>query len=59
MPDQTGAELFIVDNSDTEWKVLDYLREWTEISEQFDISTGYFEIGSLLAGYIARLCATA
>ena len=46
---KTGAELFIVDNSDTEWKVLDYLREWTEISEQFDISTGFFEIGSLLA----------
>ena len=46
---KTGAELFIVDNSDTKWKVLDYLREWTEISEQFDISTGYFEIGSLLA----------
>lgn len=46
---KTGSELFIVDNSDSEWKALDYLREWTEISRQFDISTGYFEIGSLLA----------
>jgi superfamily II DNA or RNA helicase len=46
---QTGAEILIVDNSDTDWKVLNYLREWTEISKQFDIATGYFEIGSLLA----------
>lgn len=46
---QTGTDVFIVDNSNKEWKVLDYLREWTEISKQFDIATGYFEIGSLLA----------
>lgn len=46
---QSGAEILIVDNSDTDWKVLNYLREWTEISKQFDIATGYFEIGSLLA----------
>lgn len=45
----SGAEILIVDNSDTDWKVLNYLREWTEISRQFDIATGYFEIGSLLA----------
>jgi len=50
MPEtKSGSELFIVDNSDAEWKVVDYLREWTEISNQFDISTGYFEIGVLLA----------
>jgi superfamily II DNA or RNA helicase len=28
---------------------LNYLREWTEIATAFDIATGYFEIGSLLA----------
>ncbi len=44
-----GADLFIVDNSDSEWKVLRYLREWCEIARAFDIATGYFEIGSLLA----------
>ena len=30
-------------------KVRDYRREWTQISDRFDIATGYFEIGSLLA----------
>lgn len=44
-----GGELFIVDNSDTEWKGLRYLQEWTEIAKAFDIATGFFEIGSLLA----------
>lgn len=46
---QSGAEIFIVDNSDNEWKVREYLKEWADISRQFDIATGYFEIGSLLA----------
>ena len=45
----TGADLFIVDNSDSDWKVASYLREWCSISHQFDIATGYFEIGSLLS----------
>lgn len=44
-----GGELFIVDNSDSDWKVKDYLREWTSIANSFDIATGYFEIGALLA----------
>ena len=48
-PEKTGSDLFIVDNSDDDWKVLNYLAEWTEISSRFDIATGYFEIGSLLA----------
>ncbi|MFC2053490.1 helicase-related protein [Chloroflexota bacterium] len=48
-PQLRGGELFIVDNSDEDWKVVDYLQQWTEISNQFDIATGYFEIGSLLA----------
>jgi SNF2 family DNA or RNA helicase len=49
MSAKTGNDLFIVDNSDDDWKVLNYLSEWSEISSRFDIATGYFEIGSLLA----------
>ena len=48
-PERSGSDLFIVDNSDQDWKVVNYLREWCGISHQFDIATGYFEIGSLLA----------
>ncbi|MEW5873067.1 MAG: helicase-related protein [Chloroflexota bacterium] len=48
-PKPSNADLFIVDNSDENWKVVDYLREWAGISSQFDIATGYFEIGALLA----------
>ena len=44
-----GSDLFIVDNSDSDWKVKDYLHDWTEIANKFDIATGYFEIGALLA----------
>src|SRR5437870_13492216 len=47
--DRRGGDLFIVDNSDGDWKVRDYLREWSDISQTFDIATGSFEIGSLLA----------
>ncbi len=46
---QTGSELFIVDNSAEDWKVLRYLRDWCGLSKSIDIATGYFEIGSLLA----------
>jgi superfamily II DNA or RNA helicase len=45
----TGSELFIVDNSDTDWKVVRYLHDWCQISKAIDIATGFFEIGSLLA----------
>src|SRR5207247_5193240 len=45
---QTGSELFIVDNSQDEWKVLRYLHDWCQLSTVIDIATGYFEIGSLL-----------
>ena len=45
----TGGDLFIVDNSDLGWTGLKYLEQWTEISTSFDIATGYFEIGALLA----------
>lgn len=44
-----GGELFIVDNSDENWKGLRYIQDWTEIASAFDIATGYFEIGALLA----------
>ena len=44
-----GGDLFIVDNSISGWTGLRYLEGWTEISESFDIATGYFEVGSLLA----------
>lgn len=40
---------FIVDNSDSDWKVLRYLHGWCQHSSAVDIATGYFEIGSLLA----------
>ena len=45
----SGSELFIVDNSDEDWKVLRYLHDWCQISKSIDIATAYFEIGSLLA----------
>src|SRR3989338_4374453 len=46
---KTGSELFIVDNSDYEWKVVRYLRDWCQLSKAIDIATGFFEIGSLLS----------
>jgi HKD family nuclease len=45
----TGSELFIVDNSEEEWKVVRYLHDWCQLSKSIDVATGYFEIGSLLA----------
>jgi len=44
-----GRDLFIVDNSVSGWTGLRYLEEWSSIARAFDIATGYFEIGSLLA----------
>lgn len=46
---RSGSELFVVDNSEEDWKVAQYLHQWCQISESIDIATGYFEIGSLLA----------
>jgi phosphatidylserine/phosphatidylglycerophosphate/cardiolipin synthase-like enzyme len=46
---RTGSDLFIVDNTDEDWKVLRYLKEWCPLAKSIDIATGYFEIGSLLA----------
>ena len=47
--DSKGRELFIVDNSVSGWTGLRYLKEWSGIAKAFDIATGYFEIGALLA----------
>src|SRR5437870_83993 len=44
-----GGDLFIVDNGDTDWKVLRYLHDWADLAHTLDIATGYFEISSLLA----------
>nr|WP_272212719.1 phospholipase D-like domain-containing protein [Marinicella sp. W31]MDC2878630.1 phospholipase D-like domain-containing protein [Marinicella sp. W31] len=40
--------MFIVDNSDEDFKASRYLRDWCEFSRQFDIASGFFEIGALL-----------
>jgi SNF2 family DNA or RNA helicase len=45
---KNASELFIVDNSDGDWKVRSYLSDWCELSKAIDIATGYFEIGALL-----------
>ena len=47
--DRSGGELFIVDNSDADWKVARYLSEWAPLARQLDVATGYFEIGGLLS----------
>ncbi|MDZ4259867.1 MAG: helicase-related protein [Gemmatimonadales bacterium] len=44
-----GRDLFIVDNSVSGWTGIRYLEEWSSIAKSFDIATGYFEIGALLA----------
>ncbi len=46
---KSGSEVFIVDNSDVDWKVLRYLYGWCQTSNAIDVATGYFEIGALLA----------
>ena len=48
MPKRTsksGSELFIVDNSDTDWKVLRYLHDWCQLSKAIDMAIGCFETG--------------
>jgi hypothetical protein len=42
-------DLFIVGNGHKNWKAKNYLHEWTELAHVFDIATGFFEIGALLA----------
>ncbi len=47
MTEQSPADVFIVDNSNKRFKVLDYLAAWVDIAQSLDIATGYFEIGAL------------
>ncbi len=49
MSDTGDGNLFIVDNSVSGWTGLEYLRQWSELARSFDIATGFFEIGALLA----------
>ncbi|MCD2115010.1 phospholipase D-like domain-containing protein [Rhodococcus rhodochrous] len=44
-----ASEQFIVDNTAEDWKALQYVREWCDISSAIDIATGHFEIGAFLA----------
>jgi superfamily II DNA or RNA helicase len=44
-----SGPLFIVDNADGGRHGLGYLSEWCEVARAFDIATGYFEVGALLA----------
>ena len=48
-PEIRGQDLFIVDNSEDQWKAVRYLHDWCDIAQAMDIATGYFEIGALLA----------
>lgn len=41
-----GSELFIVDNSDNDWKVARYLRDWCRLSSSIDIATATLAPGS-------------
>ena len=44
-----NKDLYIVDNSSENKSVLQYLNEWCDVSKQFDIATGYLDIGGFLA----------
>jgi len=46
---RVGSDLFIIDNTDSEWDVLRYLSGWCKLSKGLDVASAYFEIGSLLA----------
>jgi hypothetical protein len=35
---KTGSELFIVDNSDSDWQVLRYLHNWCQLSKAIDVA---------------------
>ena len=46
---KSGPEIFIIDNSAPDRKVLHCFKEWRCASQSVDIATGFFEIGGLLA----------
>ena len=39
-PERSASDLFIVDNSDADWKVARYLHDWCELASAFDIAQG-------------------
>lgn len=49
MPEQTGEQLFIVDNKHADNSVMQLLQDWTQSSHCLDIATGYFDLGVFLA----------
>jgi superfamily II DNA or RNA helicase len=46
---RSSEPLFVVDNSEGGRDGLGYLRDWCEVANAFDIATGYFEVGALVA----------
>jgi len=38
-PAKESTELFIVDNSESDWKVGNYLHEWADLARSMDIAT--------------------
>jgi hypothetical protein len=51
---QTGSELFIVDNSDTDRKVLRYLHEGCQIASGIDLASGTRATARCVAGFGVR-----
>jgi hypothetical protein len=51
----TGSELFIVDNSDTDWKVLRYLHDWCQIAKGIDIATIIGQRGRVASSLLRAL----
>lgn len=41
--------MFVVDNSDEDWKVVRYLHDWCQLSRAIDVATANFESGGLRA----------
>ena len=48
MSNELYNKLYIVDNANEQQSVKHYLTTWSNVSKQYDIATGYFEIGGLL-----------
>lgn len=46
---RVGSDLFIIDNTSSEWDVLRYLSGWCRLSRGLDVASAYVEIGALLA----------
>jgi len=58
---KTGSELFIVDNSDDDWKVQRYLHDWCGLSKAIDIATGWslwIGVGLIALGVVVSVLAS-